>query len=112
MPETKKTKRQSFPKSFWTVVNGGTPAVLYCFLFLYLAAVGAGAWLALGGHRVRADVVAVVGVRPRRARLLPDDAVVAQWPHADARRAMQTGVSSVRSSQPPSLKMNLGLETR
>ena len=32
------------PQSFWTVVNGGTPAVLYCFLFLYLAAVGAGAW--------------------------------------------------------------------
>lgn len=32
------------PRSFWTVVNGGAPAVLYCFLFLYLAAVGAGPW--------------------------------------------------------------------
>jgi putative oxidoreductase len=31
-----------FPQSFWTVVNMGTPAVLYCFLFLYLSAAGAG----------------------------------------------------------------------
>lgn len=32
------------PNSFWVVLNGGAPAVLYCFLFLYLSAAGAGPW--------------------------------------------------------------------
>jgi uncharacterized membrane protein YphA (DoxX/SURF4 family) len=29
-------------KSVWPLVNGGELAVLYCFLFLFFAAVGAG----------------------------------------------------------------------
>jgi len=33
-----------FPQSFWTVVNMGTPAVLYCFLMLYFSAAGSGPW--------------------------------------------------------------------
>ena len=32
------------PKNFWPVLNGGDAAVLYCFVFLYLAAAGAGPW--------------------------------------------------------------------
>jgi putative oxidoreductase len=32
------------PKSFWPVLNGGDAAILYCFVFLYLAAAGAGPW--------------------------------------------------------------------
>ncbi len=32
------------PRGFWPVLNGGAPAVLYCFLFLYLSAAGGGAW--------------------------------------------------------------------
>ncbi len=32
------------PQSFWTVVNNGAPAVLYCFLWLYFSAAGAGPW--------------------------------------------------------------------
>lgn len=32
------------PKSFWPAVNGGDAAILFCFLFLYLSAVGAGPW--------------------------------------------------------------------
>ena len=32
------------PKSFWPTVNGGVSAVLYCFLWLYLSAAGAGPW--------------------------------------------------------------------
>ena len=32
------------PQSFWTVVNMGTPAVLYCFLWLFFSAAGAGRW--------------------------------------------------------------------
>lgn len=33
-----------FPQSFWPVVNNGAPAVLYCFLWLYFSAAGAGPW--------------------------------------------------------------------
>jgi putative oxidoreductase len=32
------------PNGFWPSSNGGVPAVMYCFFFLYLAAAGAGAW--------------------------------------------------------------------
>lgn len=32
------------PQSHFPIENGGEPAVLYCFLFLYLAAAGAGPW--------------------------------------------------------------------
>ena len=32
------------PRGFFPVVNGGEGAILYCFIFLYLAFAGAGAW--------------------------------------------------------------------
>ena len=32
------------PKGFWPVLNKGELAVLYCFVFLYLAAAGGGPW--------------------------------------------------------------------
>lgn len=32
------------PKSLFPTVNGGIPAVLYCFFFLYLVFAGAGPW--------------------------------------------------------------------
>ena len=32
------------PQGFWPGSNGGELAVLYCFVFLYLAAAGAGVW--------------------------------------------------------------------
>jgi putative oxidoreductase len=32
------------PQGFFPTTNGGQPAVLYCFLFLYLSCAGAGAW--------------------------------------------------------------------
>ena len=35
---------------FWPATNGGEPAILYCWLFLYIAAHGPGAW-ALDGLR-------------------------------------------------------------
>jgi putative oxidoreductase len=31
-----------FPRAFWPIQNGGELAVLYCFIFLYLAAAGGG----------------------------------------------------------------------
>jgi putative oxidoreductase len=32
------------PQGFWPVLNQGTPAVLFCFLFLYFSAAGPGAF--------------------------------------------------------------------
>jgi putative oxidoreductase len=32
------------PQGFWPVLNQGHPAILFCFLFLYLSAAGAGPW--------------------------------------------------------------------
>ncbi len=32
------------PHGFWPVANGGELAILYCWLFLYIAAQGPGAW--------------------------------------------------------------------
>ena len=33
-----------FPRGFWTVVNNGGLAVLFCFVWLYISAAGAGPW--------------------------------------------------------------------
>ncbi|HEV2678745.1 MAG TPA: DoxX family protein [Aliidongia sp.] len=38
------------PKSFFPALNGGDAAVLFCFVFLYLAFAGPGAW-SLDGRR-------------------------------------------------------------
>lgn len=32
------------PQGFWPIVNNGVPAVLYCFVWLYFSAAGAGPW--------------------------------------------------------------------
>ena len=41
-----------FPKGFWPLLNGGEGAILFCFIFLYLAAAGPGAW-SIDGARTR-----------------------------------------------------------
>ena len=46
---------QHAPKSFWPIVNGGEGAILFCFVFLYLAAAGPGAW-SVDGMRAKAPV--------------------------------------------------------
>ncbi len=33
-----------FPKGLWPVANGGATAALYCFIWLYISAAGAGPW--------------------------------------------------------------------
>ncbi|MGZ2410816.1 putative oxidoreductase [Sphingomonas sp. F9_3S_D5_B_2] len=43
-------------KGFWPAVNGGEGAILYCFIFLYLAAAGPGAWAIDGTRSRRAPV--------------------------------------------------------
>lgn len=32
------------PKGPWPILNGGTDAAIFCFVFLYLSSAGAGAW--------------------------------------------------------------------
>lgn len=32
------------PRSFFPLINMGEPAILYCFIFMYWAAAGGGAW--------------------------------------------------------------------
>jgi putative oxidoreductase len=32
------------PQGFWPVLNQGHPAILFCFIFLYFSATGAGPW--------------------------------------------------------------------
>jgi putative oxidoreductase len=46
---------EHFPKSFWPIVNMGEGAILFCFVFLYLAAAGPGAW-SVDGMRAKAPV--------------------------------------------------------
>jgi putative oxidoreductase len=33
-----------FPRSIWPVLNGGEPAYLFCFIWLFFAAAGPGVW--------------------------------------------------------------------
>ena len=32
------------PQGFWPVLNGGAPAILFCFIWLYISAAGGGPW--------------------------------------------------------------------
>ncbi len=41
-----------FPKSVWPIANMGEAAILFCFIFLYSAAAGPGAW-SIDGARLR-----------------------------------------------------------
>ena len=43
------------PNGFWPTVNGGEPAILYCWLFLFIAANGPGGW-ALDGLKSGAQL--------------------------------------------------------
>lgn len=41
-----------FPKGPWPIANMGEPAILFCFIFLFFAAAGPGAW-SIDGARTR-----------------------------------------------------------
>ena len=67
------------PRSFFPTVNNGVPAVLYCFVFLYLAAAGAGPWsidrvLGRRSLRMSRDDTEVTHTPPRAASHRPDRA--------------------------------------
>ena len=36
--------RGHYPRSFWPSVNMGTPAILFCFIYLYFVFAGGGPW--------------------------------------------------------------------
>jgi putative oxidoreductase len=40
------------PKGFWPIANMGEGAILFCFIFLYIAAAGPGAW-SIDGARTK-----------------------------------------------------------
>lgn len=54
----------SFPQSFWPVLNGGAVSALYCFVWLYFSAAGAGPWSldAKRGSSPRFGATGAVGV--------------------------------------------------
>jgi putative oxidoreductase len=41
------------PRGFYPIVNGGEAAILFCFIFLLLAAAGPGAWSGDGRRAAR-----------------------------------------------------------
>jgi putative oxidoreductase len=43
---------EHFPRGFWPVGNMGDAAILFCFIFLFIAAAGPGAW-SVDGARMR-----------------------------------------------------------
>ena len=45
-----------FPKSFWPAANMGENAILLCFIFLYIAAAGPGAWSIDGARSKSAPI--------------------------------------------------------
>jgi putative oxidoreductase len=40
------------PQGFWPVLNQGSPAILFCFIWLYISSAGPGAW-SLDAMRLR-----------------------------------------------------------
>jgi putative oxidoreductase len=47
---------QHFPNGFWPLANKGEAAILFCFVFLYIAAAGPGAW-SIDGARLRKEPI-------------------------------------------------------
>jgi putative oxidoreductase len=48
-----------FPKSFWPLENQGEPAVLFCFIFLYMATQGSGIWSVDAARAERATEIPI-----------------------------------------------------
>ncbi|MGV0578870.1 DoxX family protein [Mycolicibacterium elephantis] len=57
------------PQSFWPMANGGEPTVLFCFGFLLLAALGAGAY-SVDGRRRPVGAATTTAAPPARGGLL------------------------------------------
>ncbi len=56
-----------YPQGFWPTMNNGMPAILFCFVWLYFSAAGAGLWsldTLLGREGERAARMRSVGEHP------------------------------------------------
>lgn len=60
-----------FPRAFWPIVNQGELAALYCFVFLFIAARGAGPFSLDVRMRGKGDWRARRGVAPHREQAPP-----------------------------------------
>jgi len=58
-----------FPRGFWPIKNGGELAVVYCLLFLYIAARGAGCWSLDALIRPTRVGQKSVGTQPKRQEI-------------------------------------------
>ena len=56
----------AFPQSFWTVLNNGASSSLYCLVWLYISAAGAGPW-SLDAWREKRREAVPSEVRPSMA---------------------------------------------
>lgn len=57
-----------FPEGFWPATNNGEPAVLFCFIFLFFAANGAGRWSLDDAIARRRTTTVRVDTEPGRPR--------------------------------------------
>lgn len=83
-------------KGLWPIRNGGEPAVLYCFIFLAVAAAGAGEFgLDAVRDRRRSGVSSGVSAAAARARrALPQDPWSSRWP------SRRPAVTLIRGGRP------------
>jgi putative oxidoreductase len=57
-----------FPQAFWPVMNNGVPAALFCFVWLFFSAAGAGPWSVdawLKSRKEKRSRVPRMGLRPQ-----------------------------------------------
>jgi putative oxidoreductase len=78
------------PQGFWPIVNRGELAALYSFVFLYIAAAGAGPWSVDRWVRDGARLDALARNRPRREKAGASQLHNARAPMAEAGRAQGT----------------------
>jgi hypothetical protein len=74
------------------ILNGGEPAALYCFVFLFIAARGAGRWSVEGTRGVAGPASAVVAFLLAAGPFVPPSAAAEKWPDiAEARAIAEEG---------------------
>ena len=87
-----------FPKSFFPLLNGGDAAVLYCFVFLYLALAGGGEWSV---DRLRVAGGTDPGACPVQHLNRPDQTTVRSW----RRRVGRISVARVAGAVAPARRL-------
>ncbi len=73
-----------FPRSFWPILNGGEPVVLFCFVYLYFFATGAGPYSLDAALRSRRNA--------RQAALAEPEESTSRWGEQTTPRARRRQV--------------------